>query len=354
MPLLFRKIFTQYKGLHLLMWALVCFSTFITYYDSQLPIIPQFSNALMVIIISTLPFYITGYVLIPQFLYKKRFWAFSFRLIGLVIGSGIFMMLAVRTVDQFFDPTIDIIPKDSAKLRFALNIFIWTALIASFGAGGLKIMIDSFRLRKQLYMVEKEKIQAELNFLRSQVNPHFLFNVMNLIYFQIDKKNKDARESVEKLSEMLRYQLYECTTDMIEIGKELDYIKNYVAIQTLRLEKGTDILMKIDDGMQNFKIAPLLILPLVENAFKYISHHKNVLENMIHIHLTQEQEKFFNIRIINTYDTLLHNQDLLKTGGLGVQNLSRRLELLYPGKHHLEVHRSEQIFESFLSIQYAD
>lgn len=336
------------------MWSLVCFTTFITYYNNTLPFIPQFGNALMVNIISTVPFYTTAYVLIPRFLYTKRYWAFCLRLVGLVISSGIVMMLAVRTVDQYFDHSLFIIPRDSAKLRFALNIFTWTAMIAAFGAGGLKIMSDSFRLRKRLLEVEKEKISTELNFLRSQINPHFLFNVINLIYFQIDKKNADARASVEKLSEMLRYQLYECTTDKIDIAKELEYIKSYVAIQTLRLENGTDIKIHVDDGMHNFKIAPLLILPMIENAFKHISNHKNPYENMIHINLSKEADKFFLIHVINTYDSSSGTNHVVKSGGLGVQNLTRRLELLYPERFKLDVDKNGHIFETTLKLQYGD
>jgi len=147
------------------------------------------------------------------------------------------MMIFVRAVDHIFLPSRPIIPSDSATLRYDINIFTWTAILAAFGGGGLKILIDRFRIEKRLHEVEKEKITTELNFLRSQINPHFLFNVINTIYFQIDKRNAEARASVEKLSEMLRYQLYECTTDKIEIKKEVDYIKNYVAVQTLRMEK---------------------------------------------------------------------------------------------------------------------
>ncbi|MEO7209603.1 MAG: histidine kinase [Chitinophagaceae bacterium] len=354
MSLSFRKLFIQYKGLHFVMWSLVSFTTFITYYDNTLPIIPQLGNALMVNFIATIPFYTTAYVLIPRYLYEKKYWAFCLRLAGLVIGSGVAMMFAVRTVDQYFNPTLYIIPRESAKLRFALSIFTWTAMIAAFGAGGLKIMSDSFRLRKRLLEVEKEKISTELNFLRSQINPHFLFNVINLIYFQIDKTNADARASVEKLSEMLRYQLYECTTDKIDIAKELEYIKSYVAIQTLRLESGTDIKIQVDDGMHDFKIAPLLILPIVENAFKHISNHRNAQENMIHINLSKEADKFFYIQVINTYDSSTHTNHVVKSGGLGVQNLTRRLELLYPDKFKLEVDKNGHIFETTLKLQYGD
>jgi two-component system LytT family sensor kinase len=171
-------------------------------------------------------------------------------------------------------------------------------------------------------------ISTELNFLRSQVNPHFLFNVMNTIYFQIDKGNIQARASVEKLSEMLRYQLYECISDKIEIGKELEYIKNYVAMQSLRMEKGTDIKLCIDDNLSGFFIAPLLLLPIIENAFKHISNFKNPEENKIHISLQNENEREFSVQVTNTFDKSINTKHLLNSGGLGMQNLKRRLEAL--------------------------
>jgi len=348
-----KTIFFKYKLLHVIMWLLVAASTFFTYYEAASPLLPQLANALMVNVVATIPFYTTAYVLIPRTLYKKRFFKFIFLLLLLVIFSGLLMMVAVRAVDHIFDPSRPVIPTDSAQLRFAINIFTWTSMIAAFGAGGLKIMSDSFRLRKKLFETEKEKISTELNFLRSQVNPHFLFNVMNTIYFQIDKKNEVARASVEKLSEMLRYQLYECTTDKIEIVKELDYIKNYVAIQTLRLEKGSDIQLNINGEINSFKIAPLLILPIVENAFKHISHFKDSSLNKINI-LLRMQDDYFIVDASNTYDKTGGVPQLINSGGLGVQNLRRRLELLYPDRHQLEIRQDGNLFHTTLKVQYND
>lgn len=353
MPANLNTIFFKYKVLHIIMWLLVGSSTFFTYYEASQPLFPQIANAAMVIIVSTIPFYTTAYVLIPQTLYKKFYFRFIVLLVLLVFLSGLLMMVAVRSVDHIFAPERPIIPTDHSQLRFAINIFTWTSLIAAFGAGGLKIMSDSFRLRKRLLEVEKEKISTELNFLRSQVNPHFLFNVMNTIYFQIDKKNTVARASVEKLSEMLRYQLYECTSDKIEIAKELEYIKNYVAIQTLRLEKGSDISLSIKGEIKSFKIAPLLILPIVENAFKHISHFKDASLNRINIVL-QQHDNYFIVDASNTYDTTTGVPQLINSGGLGVQNLRRRLELLYPGCHQLEIKQNGSLFHTSLKVQYND
>ncbi len=335
------------------MWAMVGTSTFLTYFNDKEPFVPQIFNAATVIIFSTFPFYLTAYVLIPHTLYKKKYAHFVGALMLLVIISGIAMMLGVRTIDHLFDPSKQIIASDSHKLRFDLNIFMWTSMIASFGAGGLKIMSDSFRLRRQLMVVEKEKVNAELNFLRSQINPHFLFNVINTIYFQIDKKNISARASVEKLSEMLRYQLYECTSDKIDISKELDYIKNYVAIQTLRMEKGSDIQLHICGKIAGFKIAPLLILPLVENAFKHVSHFKNPELNKIYISLQQQDEQFI-ISTTNSFDTTTRVNLLINAGGLGIENLRRRLELIYPDRHEIKTRQGENLFETTLKINYYD
>jgi len=106
--------------------------------------------------------------------------------------------------------------------------------------------------------------------------------------------------------------------------------------------------------MHNFKIAPLLILPMIENAFKHISNNKNPYENMIHINLSKEADKFFNIHVINTYDSTSRTNHVVKSGGLGVQNLTRRLELLYPERFQLDVDKNGHIFETTLKLQYGD
>jgi len=217
----------------------------------------------------------------------------------------------------------------------------------------IKIITDLYFMEQRLLQIEKEKVSTELNFLRSQVNPHFLFNVMNTIYFQIDKTNADARLSIEKFSEMLRYQLYECTTDKIQIQKELHYIKNYVAIQTLRMEKDSDINLTIGE-MDDFLIAPLLILPIVENAFKHVSNFKEAGKNKIHFTVKNEDKNTFIVESINTYDQSDGQKHLLQSGGLGMQNLKRRLELLYPGRHELNIEKKENTYQTILKLQYND
>jgi two-component system, LytTR family, sensor kinase len=166
------------------------------------------------------------------------------------------------------------------------------------------------------------------------------------------KAISEARNSIEKLSEMLRYQLYECNTDRIDISRELAYIENYVAVQQLRMEAGTDLQIRLPIDIGSFKITPLLLLPLVENAFKHISNFKDPSQNKIHITIHKEQDSQFVVNVVNTYNPLDHSEQLENPRGLGLKNLERRLALLYPGKHSITSKRSENIYETTLKIQY--
>ena len=347
------NLFFKYKLLHVIMWFLIGAFMFITYYDTVHSIPDQITNALVICVIYTIPFYTTAYVLVPRLLYKRKFAVFIGSLLIMIIVMSLTNLLVVRYFRHVFDSNTPIFPSWDI-LGPEVNLFIWNTILTIFVAGGLKILSDRFRIEKKLHEVEKEKISTELNFLRSQVNPHFLFNVMNTIYFQIDKENIPARASVEKLSEMLRYQLYECITDKIDIGKELEYIKNYVAMQSLRMEKGTDIRLCIDDNLSGFFIAPLLLLPIIENAFKHISNFKNPEENKIHISLQNENDRKFSVQVTNTYDKSINTKHLLNSSGLGMQNLKRRLDLLYPNKHLFNINQRENLFETTLKIQYDD
>ena len=249
------------------------FFSFVTYYNPARTVFSQAVNVLCSTGLNAVPFYLFGYVLVPKLLYKRKFLVFGLVFFGSIIVYGPFVLFVNRLFDHITNHDKEIIPTWTT-LGPSINLFFWNTALAAFAASSYKILFDRFRLERKLQIVEKEKIATEsLSFLRSQINPHFLFNIMNTIYFQINKTNTEARSSVRKiLGRSLRYQLYECTTDKILIDKELNYVKNYIAMQTLRMEKGSDVKLIIDDKMENFAIAPFLILPLVENAFKHVSH----------------------------------------------------------------------------------
>jgi len=346
------KWFNKYTLFYLLTWMVASFIVMLIDYSPLTPWVPQWIGH-MAITGSTLPIcYYTAKVLTPRYLYLRKIRAFiSYFLIWATLNAiGTFVLII--SIYQLLTGLIVFNSWLRITSLFCATLLINISLIAI--SCIIKIITDLYFMEQRLLQIEKEKVTTELNFLRSQVNPHFLFNVMNTIYFQIEKKNKDARNSVEKLSEMLRYQLYECTTDKIEINKELLYIQNYVGIQTLRMEKESDIQLIIDSEMGSFMIAPLLILPIIENAFKHVSNFKDPAKNKIFITIKMQGKNTLLVETLNTFDQENGQKHLLQSGGLGIQNLQRRLALLYPGRHELNISKEADTYQTILKLQYND
>ena len=342
------KINTRKIGIQFLLWISLTLFLLYIIYDYNTPFLQQFVATLVVTGFTALPAFLSSKVFVPRFLYRKAIWkfigalllvAFINTLLTYVIAGAFYYELSGRSIFR----NLSVIQMLSASF-FVINCIVITV------SSAIQIII----MEEHLHIVENEKVSTELAFLRAQINPHFLFNVLNTIYFQIQKENSEARNSVEKLSEMLRYQLYECTTDMIDISKELAYIENYIAVQQLRMEPGTDLQLKLPEQMGNFKIAPLLILPLVENAFKHLSNYKDPTKNKLAIDISREQDCQFVVNVVNTYNLLEGNLLQQNHGGLGLKNLERRLALLYPGKHSLTKKRNESTYETTLKIQNCD
>ena len=331
----------DYKLLHVFFWCLIGIFLYVSDYDTDYNRSLYIGQSILVPLFSCIPFYLTAYVLVPRFLYRKQYARLIGSLLGILILLVPVQILVIRFILHFTDSRLSVIPPIN-DMTTVFYMGVWNNLLCIFIAGGLKIMSDRFKL-------EKEKVNTELNFLRAQINPHFLFNMLNTIYFQVDKSNIHARASIEKLSEMLRYQLYECVHDHIEVEKEINYLKSYVAMQRLRLEEGTDIRLDVDRELSGYYIAPLLIQPLVENAFKYLSHHKEASENKVHISLNKEGNRIVVV-VCNSRDKATYTEPLLANGGIGNKNLERRLELLYPGNHQIESNSNDGNYTVTLSF----
>ena len=276
--------------------------------------------------------YTVNLVLVPRFLYKKKYALFAISLAGLVGVSSFIKLLFIKSV--LHQPLADINIKEAVYNNFVTQFFLVLASIA------LKSAFDYIRLQKRLAEVAKEKAEAELNFLKAQINPHFLFNSLNAVYFLIDKKNLQAREALHKFSEMLRYQLYECGDNRIPIEKEIGFLKDYVDLQKLRFDDNTLIHFNHADDVHKFSIEPLLLIPFVENSFKHLSHFDKGRQNEVRIDLSR-QNGSMHFTVYNTTE-----QKALKTngGGIGLTNVQKRLQLLYPDKHQLEVKEKDGWF----------
>jgi LytS/YehU family sensor histidine kinase len=224
------------------------------------------------------------------------------------------------------------------------HFFLVTAGVA------FKLIFDYTRIQKRLAEVAKEKAEAELNFLKSQINPHFLFNSLNSVYFLIDKSNTGARQALHKFSEMLRYQLYELKGERIPIEKEIGYLRDYIDLQKLRRDDNCSIEWNVDEGMPGFWIEPLILVPFVENSFKHLSTYNTPAHpNRIRIGLSKQNGEM-NFTISNTTEHR-HSKEAVRSGGIGLANVKRRLELLYPQKHWLQINDHDGWFNVNLQIK---
>ncbi len=284
--------------------------------------------------------YFANLVLVPKFLYKKKYVLFGF---FFVLATSVTSFLKLVPLSYVLD---DINLLDGSNIKgkvynnFVTQFFLVLASIA------LKSVVDYLNIQKKLAEVGKQKIEAELNFLKSQINPHFLFNSLNAVYFLIDKNNAPARTALHKFSEMLRYQLYECNGDKIPIEKEIAYLKDYVALQRLRVSNNTEVQFECGVDVKNFSIEPLLLIPFVENSFKHLSHFDKEKQNEVRIAISRNNGSMQ----FSVYNTTELNHDAKKQGGIGLDNVKKRLNLLYPGKHNFAITEKKDWFGVDLTL----
>lgn len=197
---------------------------------------------------------------------------------------------------------------------------------------------------KSVIRLKNEKAKTELLHLKSQVNPHFFFNTLNNLYGLMEKNSKE-REMVLKLSDMMRYSIYEGQKDWVTLKDELDYLKNYIELQEIRYHKKSEIQFNIEVENPHTRIMPLLFIILLENAFK---HGLENLEKNAYIHIgLTERDNEVNFVIENNFEL----QETPNKEGIGLKNLQRRLELVYPNRHSLSFDVSANIYKVKLSIK---
>lgn len=198
---------------------------------------------------------------------------------------------------------------------------------------------------EQKLLVEKvrnDQLLTELKFLKAQYHPHFLFNALNTIYFQMDEDVAAAKQSVEKFSELLRYQLYD-QQKTVPVNQEIRYLTNFIQLQQARSSEKLRLDVDFDEKLNGQQVYPLLFLPLVENAFKYVGGD-------YHLRIAAKVEgPVIRFEVANGVPTEV---PVKKESGIGLENLRRRLELLYPGRHRLSAEKRGDCFSAVLSIQY--
>lgn len=197
---------------------------------------------------------------------------------------------------------------------------------------------------EQVKNIQINQLQTELKYLRSQINPHFLFNGLNTVYGSISGDNLQAREMMVQFSDLLRYNLYEADVDMVALNREIKYLENYVALQKARSNENVEVKLNVSHKNGSLKIAPLIFMAFVENAFKYASRGDQ-MNNRIVINLKEAGGQIHFI-CENTFD-----ESEKTSGGIGLQNAARRLELLYKDRYKLDIKKEKNIYLVDLTLQ---
>lgn len=281
-------------------------------------------------------FYGNAYVFIPRLIYKKKYSEYFFSLVG--------MLVLLFFWDRFFF-NLFIEGREHRLWNFIVfNIFPF--LFIAIASTAYRMIQDKVQEDKKIKERETEHLKTELSFLRSQVSPHFMFNVLNNMVALARKKSDALEPSLIKLSSLLRYMLYETDEDKVLVEKEVDYLQSYIDLQQQRFGKNVQIntcFKKIENG---HTIEPMLLIPFVENAFKHGTGL--ITDAQIDVHLKVENgELYFSVQ--NRYsDVATETKD--KTSGIGLNNVKRRLNLLYQGRHSLTIKKENGWFTVLLHL----
>ncbi|MEO5907519.1 MAG: histidine kinase, partial [Saprospiraceae bacterium] len=282
-----------------------------------------------------------GY-LIPKFLSQKNFMSYCLLLLAMVaVFTPIKVLLLYITYDEV-DPREFLVMNQQ-------YIFLLLFLIAG-GSTVLKIISDWQRQERDRKDLDTQRMQSEIKFLKSQINPHFLFNTLNSLYALTLKKSDSAPEIVIKLSEMMRYMLYECNERRVPLHKEVNYLQNYLDLEKLRQSGHADIQFKIEGNITDQTIAPLIFIPFLENSFKHGINHQ-LGDGYVHVIMKVLDNKLL-LRILNSKPTQKPIMNGRPSGGIGLANVKRRLSLLYPNHYKLDIDETpkEHIVELSLDL----
>lgn len=269
-------------------------------------------------------FYLNYYILLPQLFFKDH-------KIWYILCSILCFMLILKVPDWIF-----VMAEHRPPVRPPGHRRVSRLVAVFFGGGIVQFLLIYFssllmKINVRMDIMKEEKTQAELSYLKAQINPHFLFNTLNSLYALTLEQSKEAPEAVLKLSGIMRYVVSESAQEFVALSKEIQYVKDYIDLQQLRINDNVQLNIQIEGNAEGKRIAPMLLIPFIENAFKYGVNPDE--DSVIEIRI-QVSEQDLQMRVLNT----IANSEVAAdhATGTGVSNVQKRLSFLYPQKHKLQ------------------
>ncbi len=356
-----RHWFFKYKIYHLPFWFVYHYLWWVMALGSpgkaldSLLFLPYTVKYSFFVIFQALAVYFNLYFLIPRFLEKGRLPTYTALLLLTMLGTSLLLVSGYYFSTYISGQTLEELYGAEKESGYFFS-FLATALpstVASMTlAMSIKLTKNWIQARQRQNLLEKEKLETELKFLRNQFNPHFLFNTINSIFFLIHKNPDMASASLAKFSDLLRYQLYECNDHQIPLDKEIAYLENFIELEKLRQNSNVTINLKLDSTESgHLSIAPFVLMTFVENAFKHVSRQKD-RTNWIDIRLDLEGQQL-NFSVANSTGPEAASE-ATDSNGIGLNNVQRRLDLVYPGTYILNVQNESSRFAVELELELAE
>ncbi|WP_243754642.1 sensor histidine kinase [Flavobacterium jejuense] len=294
---------------------------------------PEVTEPTLILLFFLLLFYVNMYLLVPKLLFRNKYVLYCMSILGIISLSA----LTYRIGCNLFGEGID---------SDGLNIPLFAALIVVLVSASTSVkLFQKWILDRQLiFELEKSKTSAELEQLKNQINPHFLFNMLNNANVLTKRDPEKASQVLMKLSDLLRYQLYDSARDKVLLTSDIHFLEDFLNLEKVRRDN-FDFLISKEGDLNGVQIPPLLFISFVENAVK----HNNDTSKTSFVHL------FFDIRNGKLFFKCINSKPLMKaiykTGGLGLVNIKRRLELLFPTSHNLKIEENKETFCITLNIK---
>lgn len=346
-----KHISRPFKGMgsiiHIAAWGILLgLPFFFTGRESQALTVESYCRSVIVPLSFMMVFYANYFLLIDRFLFSRHGWKFFLSNIFLIALA----MLIVHLLMQLLPPPDISHHRPAKEIQDIIGFFLVNAMLYALVAGlsvAIKMTSGWYQVESASRELQKSRTEAELHNLKSQLNPHFLFNTLNNIYSLIAFSPERAQEAVHDLSRLLRYVLYESSQPYVMLDKELDFIRNYVELMRIRLPEHVKLTTEISSSTPEALIAPLLFISLIENAFKHgVSNNK---PSFIYLDIRQHGDRIV-CELRNSYFPKDAGQD--KSGsGIGLINLQKRLALLYPNQHIFSHGIDGDSYYSILELQ---
>lgn len=282
-------------------------------------------------------FYANYFYFIPKFLFRRQRQLY----VCLIFFSFLTVMILPALLIQHHMPTP---PHFEGRLRGHAVI---PRIEAGYGFLFALVFFLSVLLRTNQRMIylRNEKLKTEISYLKAQINPHFLFNTLNSLYALALAKSDDAPEAILKLSAMMRYVVTESSKDHVSLDKEIEYIKNYISLQKLRIDGSTQFEFSVTGNYTGRQISPLVLIPFIENAFKYGLNPEEDSSITIKIDVTGNE-----LVMVVKNNKVVHGLPEEEASGMGMENTKQRLKYLYPKKHKLLIFESNKAFDVKLTL----